>query len=196
MPCDRHVAICKPLQYPALMRSNICSMMPVGVWFSSSVQALMCSLHVLPLPYCKPNVIHHYACDYPALVQLSCSDDSAFERTTCLGNVLVLLTPLSVILASYLAVLLQVLRARSSERGHKALGTCLSHLCVVGLFCGAALLACMAPAASHSAQKAVINTVFAAIVPAMLNPFIYSLRNRDVLAALRKLLAKYALHRD
>ncbi|XP_063148883.1 olfactory receptor 2Z1-like [Candoia aspera] len=190
MSFDRYVAICKPLQYPVLMRRSVCHMMSVGTWFWFTVQALTCSLYVLPLPYCKSNVINHYMCDYPALIQLSCSDNSAFERTIYVGNFLVLLIPISVILSSYIAILLQVLRVRSSERSHKALGTCMSHLCVVGIFYVTALLTYMTPASSYSPQEAMVNTLFFTVVPAVTNPFIYSLRNRDVLAALRKAFGK------
>ncbi|KAG6539462.1 olfactory receptor [Crotalus adamanteus] len=189
MSYDRYVAVCRPLQYATLMRSKICHIISIAAWFWSSVQALNCSLYVLPLPYCKSNVISHIACEYTALIQLSCSDNSAFERSVYLGTFLVFLIPVSVILASYLAILLQVLRSPSSERSHKALGTCLSHLCVVGLFYGAAILTYMTPISSYSAQKAMINSLFTTIIPATMNPFIYSLRNRDVLAALRKLFA-------
>lgn len=190
MSYDRYVAVCRPLQYTTLMRSKICHIISIAAWFWSSVQALNCSLYVLPLPYCKSNVIIHIACDYTALLQLSCSDNSSFEGAIYFGTFLVYLIPVSIILASYLAILLQVLRSRSSERSHKALGTCLSHLCVVGLFYGAAILTYMTPVSSYSAQKAMINSLFSTIIPATLNPFIYSLRNRDVLAALRKLFTK------
>ncbi|XP_077779650.1 olfactory receptor 2T27-like [Podarcis muralis] len=190
MSYDRYVAICRPLQYPVLMRSKICNIMSVAAWLWSAFQALSCSLYVLPLPYCKSNVINHYLCDYPALIQLSCSDNSAFVRSTYFGNFMVLLIPISVILASYIAILLQVLRARSSGSSHKALGTCLSHLCVVGIFYSMAMFTYMTP---YTAEKSMINSVFTTIVPAMLNPFIYSLRNRDVLAALRRLCAKCIL---
>ncbi|XP_032997794.1 olfactory receptor 2AG2-like [Lacerta agilis] len=193
MSYDRYVAICRPLQYPVLMRSKICNILSVASWIWSSVQALNCSLYVLPLPYCKSNVIRHIGCDYTALLKLSCSDNSAFEKSIYLGTFLVFLIPVSVILASYTAILLQVLRSRSSGGSHKALGTCLSHLCVVGVFYGAAILTYMTPVSSYSAEKAMINSVFITIVPAMLNPFIYSLRNRDVLAALRRLLEKCIL---
>lgn len=192
MSYDRYVAICRPLQYPVLMRRKICYVLSVAVWFWSSVQALTCSLYVLPLPYCKSNLINHYMCDYPALVQLSCSDTSAFEKTTYLGDILALLVPLSVILASYVAILLQVSRTpASSARGHKALGTCFSHLCVVGLFYLAGISTYMTPVSSYTAQKSMINTLFTTVIPAVMNPFIYSLRNRDVVTALRKLFAKY-----
>ncbi|XP_053234731.1 olfactory receptor 2AK2-like [Podarcis raffonei] len=190
MSYDRYVAICRPLQYTVLMRSKICSIMSVAAWFGSSVQALACSLYVLPLPYCKSNVIRHYMCDYPALVQLSCSDNLAYDITGYVGNFMIFFIPISIILACYIAILLQVLRARSSGSSHKALGTCLSHLCVVGIFYVTAILTYMTPAASYSAQRAMIHTVFFTIAPAMMNPFIYSLRNRDVLAALRNLFAR------
>ncbi|XP_077779648.1 olfactory receptor 2AK2-like [Podarcis muralis] len=190
MSYDRYVAICRPLQYPVLMKSKICNIMSVAAWFWSSVQALICSLYVLSIPYCKSNVIRHYMCDYPALVQLSCSDNFAFDITEYVGSFVIFFIPISIILASYIAILLQVLRARFSGSSHKALGTCLSHLCVVGIFYVTAILTYMTPAASYSAERAMINAVFCTIVPAMMNPFIYSLRNRDVLAALRKLFAR------
>ncbi|KAM6473977.1 olfactory receptor 2T10-like [Liasis olivaceus] len=190
MAYDRYVAVCRPLQYPVLLRSKICCIMSVGVWFWSSVQALASSLYVLPLPYCKTNVIIHTLCEYPALLQLSCSDNSAFEKAVYLGSFLVFLIPVSVIVVSYLAILLQVLGIKSTERSHKALGTCLSHLCVVGFFYGAAILTYMTPISSYSAERAIINSVFTTIFPPMINPFIYSLRNRDVLAAFKKVIAK------
>ncbi|XP_077779642.1 olfactory receptor 2T27-like [Podarcis muralis] len=193
MSYDRYVAICRPLQYPILMRGEICYLLSVAAWCWSSVQALTCSLYVLPLPYCKSNVIKHYMCDYPALVQLSCSDNSAFNKVTYFGDFLVFLIPISVILASYIAIFLQVLRAHTSGSGHKALGTCLSHLCVVGIFYGSAILMYMTPASSYTPEKSMVIIAFCTMVPAITNPFIYSLRNRDVLAALRKLRAKCAV---
>ncbi|XP_070789588.1 olfactory receptor 2T27-like [Pituophis catenifer annectens] len=190
MSYDRYVAICKPLQYPILMRKSILHMMSVAAWVWSTLQALACSLYVLPLPYCKANMIKHYICVYPALLQLSCSDNSAFKKATYVGNFLVLLIPISVILSSYIAILLQVLRVQSSERSHKALTTCLSHLCVVGFFYGAAILTYMTSSSSYSTERSMINTVFTTIVPATMNPFIYSLRNQDVLSTLKKLFGK------
>ncbi|KAL8212893.1 UNVERIFIED_CONTAM: hypothetical protein K2H54_059465 [Gekko kuhli] len=147
------------------------------------------------MSYDRSNVIDHIACEYMTLMQLSCSDTSAFEKATYLGDFLAFLLPITVILASYIAILLQVLRARSSERSYKALGTCLSHLFVVGLFYGASILTYMTPISSYSAQKAMINSVFTTVFPAMMNPFIYSLRNKDVLGALRKLFTKYGLQK-
>ncbi|XP_070592806.1 olfactory receptor 2Z1-like [Erythrolamprus reginae] len=194
MSYDRYVAICKPLQYPILMRRNVCYMMSMAAWFWSTVQALTCSFYVLPLPYCKSNVIKHFMCDYPALIQLSCSDNSAFERTTYFGNFMVLLIPLTLILTSYVAILVQVVRVQSSQRSHKALGTCMSHLCVVGIYYVTAIATYMKPASSYSPQEAMVNTLFFTAVPAMVNPFIYSLRNQDVLEALRKTFRKHSLH--
>uniref|UniRef100_A0A670Z459 Olfactory receptor n=1 Tax=Pseudonaja textilis TaxID=8673 RepID=A0A670Z459_PSETE len=190
MAYDRYVAICRPLQYPILLSGKICCIMSLCTWFWSCVQALVCSLYVLPLPYCRTNVIIQNLCEYPALLQLSCSDNSAFEKAVYLGCLLLFLIPISVIFASYLAILLQVLRMTSMERSYKALSTCLSHLCVVGFFYGAAIFTYMTPISSYSAEKAVINSVFTTIFPPMINPFIYSLRNQDVLAAFRKVIAK------
>ncbi|XP_054832412.1 olfactory receptor 2T2-like [Eublepharis macularius] len=189
---DRYVAICRPLQYPVLMKRTICLAMTVGIWSSSSLLIMVVTIYVRFLPYCGSNEIDHFVCEFPALLMLSCADTSAFQKVTYLGNVLTLLLPIAVILSSYIAILVQVLSMRSTEGRYKALGTCLSHLCVVGIFYGASMLTYVTPVTSYSAQRSMIYSVCITIVPPMLNPFICSLRNRDVLAALRKLLMNCA----
>ncbi|XP_062977715.1 olfactory receptor 2M5-like [Elgaria multicarinata webbii] len=189
MSYDRYVAICRPLQYPVLMRRKICIGMSAGAWISSFHYALMKAIYLLPLSYCGSNVINHFFCEFQILIKFSCSDTSTFEKVSLfLGSNLLLLFPVLVIVASYISILLQILRARrSGERSHKALSTCLSHLCVVAIFYGSAILRHLRPASYYSAE---INQFFSAlctIFTSTANPFIYSLRNRDVLAALRKL---------
>ncbi|XP_053234737.1 olfactory receptor 2Z1-like [Podarcis raffonei] len=194
MSYDRYVAICRPLQYPILMRRTICLIMTVGIWSTASLTIMVIAIYIHSLPYCGSNVIDHFVCEFPALLKLSCADTSAFEIVVYLDNVVLLLFPISVIVSSYVAILVQVLRMRSTEGRHKALGTCLSHFCVVGIFIGASMLTYTAPMNSYSAQRAMIYSVCITVVPPMLNPFIYSLRNRDVLAALRKLFVKCAAY--
>ncbi|XP_062977722.1 olfactory receptor 2Z1-like [Elgaria multicarinata webbii] len=191
MSYDRYVAICRPLQYPVLMRRTICLIMTVGIWSSSSLSILVIAIYVQSLPYCGSNVIDHFVCEFPALLKLTCADTSAFEKVIYFDNVLLLLLPILVIISSYIAILVQVLSMRSTEGRHKALGTCLSHLCVVGIFYVASMLTYTAPVTSYSAQRSMIYSVCITVVPPMLNPFIYSLRNRDVLAALKKLLGEH-----
>ncbi|XP_066469128.1 olfactory receptor 2T2-like [Tiliqua scincoides] len=190
MSYDRYVAICRPLQYPVLMRRTICIIMTVGIWSSSSLIILVIAVYVQSLPYCGSNVIKHFVCEFPALLKLSCTDTSAFEKVIYLDNVLIIFLPILVIFSSYIAILVQVLSMHSIERRHKALGTCLSHLIVVSIFFGASMLNYTVPVSSYSSQRSMINSVFITVVPPVLNPFIYSLRNRDVMAALKKLFVK------
>ncbi|XP_066469130.1 olfactory receptor 2T27-like [Tiliqua scincoides] len=190
MSYDRYVAICRPLQYPVLMRRTICIIMTVGIWSSSSLIILVIAVYVQSLPYCGSNVIDHFVCEFPALLKLSCTDTSAFEKVIYFDNVLLIFLPILVILSSYIAILVQVLSMRSTEGRHKALGTCLSHLCVVSIFLGASMLTYSASVTSYSAQQSMIYSVCITVVPPMLNPFIYSLRNRDVITALKKLFVK------
>ncbi|XP_066469132.1 olfactory receptor 2T2-like [Tiliqua scincoides] len=190
MSYDRYVAICRPLQYPVLMRRTICIIMTVGIWSSSSLIILVIAVYVQSLLYCGSNVIDHFFCELPALLKLSCTDTSAFEKVIYFDNVVVIFLPILVILSSYIAILVQVLSMRSTEGRHKALGTCLSHLIVVSIFLGAAILTYTVPVSSYSSQRSMINSVFTTVVPPMLNPFIYSLRNRDVIAALKKVFIK------
>ncbi|XP_060094758.1 olfactory receptor 2Z1-like [Heteronotia binoei] len=190
MSYDRYVAICKPLQYPLLMRRNICIILTVVVWFGAFLHALVPSVYVLPLYYCKSNVIHHIYCDLPSMLKLSCSDTSHFERTLIFSGITLLIIPSSFILFSYMCILATVLRVRSAERTHKALGTCLSHLSVVGLFYGAAMFKYLRPRSYQTPYQDDMVSVFCAIITPTLNPLLYSLRNRDVLTALNKLFRK------
>ncbi|XP_054832419.1 olfactory receptor 2T2-like [Eublepharis macularius] len=190
MSYDRYVAICRPLQYPVLMRRTICLAMTVGIWSSSSLLIMAIALYVGFLPYCGSNVINHFVCEFPALLKLSCADTSTFEKMVYVDNVIVILLPVSIMVSSYIAILVQILSMRSTEGRHKALGTCLSHLCVVSIFYSATMLTYTAPVDSYSAERSMIYSVCITVVPPMLNPFIYSLRNRDVLAAARKLFLK------
>ncbi|XP_044307665.1 olfactory receptor 2M5-like [Varanus komodoensis] len=189
MSYDRYVAICQPLNYLVLMRKKICVVLSAGAWILSFHYALIKAVYLLPLTYCGSNMINHFFCEFDTVIGYSCSDTSTFEKVSLLlGSSLLLLFPFSVIVTSYIAILLQILRARrSGERSHKALGTCLSHLCVVGIFYGSAILRHLKLRSYYSGEMSQIFSLFCTIFTSTVNPFIYSLRNRDVVAALRKL---------
>ncbi|XP_070592804.1 olfactory receptor 2T35-like [Erythrolamprus reginae] len=191
MSYDRYVAICRPLQYPILMRRTICLIMSVGIWYSSSLIITVITIYVQSLPYCRSNVIDHFVCEFPALMKLTCADTSGFEKVIYIDNVLIILLPILVIIFSYMAILVQILNMNSTERRHKALGTCVSHLCVVSIFYGAGILTYSTPVSSYSARRSMIYSICITVVPPMLNPFICSLRNRDVIAASQKLLVRH-----
>ncbi|XP_077187442.1 olfactory receptor 2Z1-like [Paroedura picta] len=190
MAYDRYVAICKPLRYPILMRKNIRVILSAVVWFGAFLHALVPSIYVLPLYYCGSNVIHHIYCDLPSMLKLSCSDTSRFEKTLIFSGFTLLIIPSSFILFSYVVILATVLNVRSDERIHKALGTCLSHLSVVGLFYGAAMFKYLRPRSFQTPFQDDMVSVFCVILTPTLNPLLYSLRNRDVLTALKKLFSR------
>ncbi|XP_006276027.3 olfactory receptor 2T27 [Alligator mississippiensis] len=192
MSYDRYIAICKPLQYPILMSRNICFLLTAVAWIGGSVNALIHVAFTLAFPRCGSKEIDHFFCEIPALLKLSCSDTSRYETTVFVSGIVLLLIPSSIIIASYTLILSAVLRMRTkSTRGQqKALATCSSHLTVVGLFYGAGIFMYMRPSAYHSPEQDKIVSMFYTIVTPVLNPLIYSLRNKDVLGALRNLVGK------
>uniref|UniRef100_A0A8D0L5E1 Olfactory receptor n=1 Tax=Sphenodon punctatus TaxID=8508 RepID=A0A8D0L5E1_SPHPU len=187
MSYDRYVAICSPLQYSAIMSRRLCLTMSAGVWLGAFLDAFLQTVSVMYLPFCRSNVVNHLFCEVPVLMKLSCSDISVYETVLFVLGILLLLIPSSVILASYIRILSAILRMCSAEGRRKAFSTCSSHLTVVGLFYGAAIFMYMRPSSYHSPEQDRIVSVFYTIVAPIVNPLIYSLRNRDVLAALRKL---------
>ncbi|XP_006277245.2 olfactory receptor 2T27 [Alligator mississippiensis] len=190
MAYDRYIAICNPLQYPILMSRNICFLLSAGVWMAASVNALFHTVFTLALPYCGSKEIDHFFCEVPALLKLSCSDTSRYETLLYVTGIVVLLIPSSLILATYTCILSRVLRMKSTKGQQKALATCSSHLTVVVMFYGAVIFMYMRPSSYHSPEQDKIVSLFYTIVPPVLNPLIYSLRNRDVLHALRKWIGK------
>ncbi|XP_039216979.1 olfactory receptor 2V1-like [Crotalus tigris] len=194
MSYDRYVAICKPLHYPVLMNRKVCVTMSGGVWFGAVFHSLVHTFCVLQLPFCESNRVNQFFCTVQALLKLSCSETSTYENLFFLTGSILLLAPFSIILASYIAILLTVLGMQSVEGKHKAFGTCLSHLCVVGLFYGAASFKYMRPRSYRTPEQDKVASLFCDIVTPMLNPLIYSLRNRDVLVELRKHILKCKLH--
>ncbi|XP_006260741.2 olfactory receptor 2T27-like [Alligator mississippiensis] len=188
MAYDRYIAICNPLQYPILMTRNICFLLSAAVWMGTLVNALIHTVFTLALLYCKE--IDHFYCEIPALIKLSCSDTSRYEALVFVSSVVLVLILSSIILASYASILSRVLRMKFTRGQQKALATCSSHLTVVGMVYGAAIFMYMRLSSYHSPGQDKIVALFYTIVPPMLNPLIYSLRNRDVLEALRELIWK------
>ncbi|XP_040830774.1 olfactory receptor 2T29-like [Ochotona curzoniae] len=188
MAYDRFVAICRPLQYPVLMSPRVCLLLTSGCWFLGSVDGFMLTPVTMTLPFCRSLEIHHFFCEVPAVTKLSCSDTSLYETLMYLCCVLMLLAPVTVISSSYSCILLTVHRMHSAEGRKKALATCSSHMTVVALFYGAAIYTYMLPGAYHTPEKDMVVSVFYTILTPVLNPLIYSLRNRDVTRALRRTL--------
>ncbi|XP_027283199.1 olfactory receptor 2T29-like [Cricetulus griseus] len=188
MSYDRYVAICHPLRYPVLMNHRVCLLLMSVCWLLGSLDGFMLTPVTMTFPFCGSREIHHFFCEVPAVTKLSCSDTWLYETLMYLCCVLMLLIPVTVISSSYSSILLTVIRMNSAEGRKKALATCSSHMTVVILFYGAAVYTYMFPASIHTPEKDMVVSVFYTILTPLLNPLIYSLRNKNVTEALKKLL--------
>ena len=193
MAYDRYVAICHPLNYMVLMRPRVCWLMVATSWILASLSAIVYTVYTMHYPFCKAHEISHLLCEIPPLLKLACADTSRYELMVYVMGVTFLIPPLVAILASYTLILLTVLHMPSNEGRQKALVTCSSHLTVVGMFYGAATFMYVLPSSLHSPKQDNIISVFYTIVTPALNPLIYSLRNKEVMGALRRILGKYML---
>ena len=191
MAYDRYAAVCHPLRYPVLMNQKLCLHMTAGSWLLGGVDGLMQAGATLSFPYCHSREVNHFFCEAPSLVHLACADTVIFEFFMYVCCVLMLLIPLSLILASYSLILAAVLNMQSTAARKKAFATCSSHLAVVGLFYGTIMFIYMRPKSYHSGAHDKVVSAFYTIFTPVLNPLIYSVRNKDVKGALRKWLVKH-----
>ncbi|XP_075818121.1 olfactory receptor 2M3-like [Microtus pennsylvanicus] len=188
MAYDRYAAICHPLRYPILMSHKICGLMAASSWILGSLDGIIEVAAALSFSYCGAREIPHFFCEVPALLTLSCSDTSIYEMMIFFCCVIMLIFPVSIIIASYTRVILAVIRMSSAESRHKAFATCSSHLVVVGMYYGAAMFIYMRPSSGRSPNQDKMVSAFYTILTPMLNPLIYSLRNREVSRAFLKIL--------
>ncbi|KAM4798199.1 olfactory receptor 2T29-like [Urocitellus parryii] len=189
MAYDCYMAIYHPLHFPMLMNHRVCLLLASGCWFLGSVDGFMLTPVTMTFPFCRFREIQHFFCEVPAVMKLSCSDTSLYETLMYLCCVLMLLIPVTVISGSYSCILLTIHRMNSAEGRRKALATCSSHMMVVTLFYGTAVYTYMLPSSYHTPQKDMVVSVFYTILTPVLNPLIYSFRNKDVTGALRKMLS-------
>ncbi|XP_004871036.1 olfactory receptor 2M4 [Heterocephalus glaber] len=187
---DHYAAICQPLRYLVLMSQKLCMLLAGASWILGSLDGIIVLRATLSFSYYHSLEIHHFFCDVAALLPLSCTDTTAFERLMFICCVMMLIFPVAVIIISYSCVLRAVIHMGSGESHRKAFTTCSSHLLVVGLYYGAAMFMYMRPASKHTPEQDSMVSVFYTILTPMLNPLIYSLRNRDISRALKKLLGK------
>ncbi|XP_005075785.1 olfactory receptor 2D2 [Mesocricetus auratus] len=188
MSYDRYVAICNPLHYPSIMTWRVCIQLAIASWASGILVSVVDSTFTLSLPYQGSNSIAHFFCEAPALLILASTDTHTSEMAIFLMGVVILLIPVSLILVSYGHIIVTVVKMKSASGRLKAFSTCGSHLMVVILFYGSAIITYMTPKSSKEQEKLV--SVFYAMVTPMLNPLIYSLRNKDVKGALWKVAMK------
>ncbi|XP_008849908.1 olfactory receptor 2D2-like [Nannospalax galili] len=193
MSYDRYVAICNPLHYPSIMTWRVCIQLATGSWTSGIIVSVVDTTFTLHLPYRGSNRIAHFFCEAPALLTLASIDTHTSEMVIFLMGVVILLLPVSLILVSYGCIIVTVVKIQSASGRLKAFSTCGSHLIVVILFYGSAIITYMTPKSSKEQEK-VVSVLYAMVAP-MLNPLIYSLRNKDVKGALRTVAMRNFSHR-
>ncbi|XP_053157846.1 olfactory receptor 1B1-like isoform X2 [Hemicordylus capensis] len=189
MALDRYVAICNPLHYVAVMNQKVCGNLVAGCWIVSTLHSMLHSGLLLRLSYQGNNHLSHFFCDHEPLLQLSCSDTSINETAIFFEGGLIILGPFVFIIVTYARIVAAVIKFSSSGR-RKAFSTCGSHLTMVVLLYGAIIGVYFQPASSYSAQRGAVFAVMYTVITPMSNPYIYSLRNKDVKGALRHLLRK------
>ncbi|XP_024069247.1 olfactory receptor 1019-like [Terrapene carolina triunguis] len=190
MAYDRYVAICHPLHYGVFMSRRLCALLAAAAWVMGLTNSAVHSSLMSILSFCRGNVLHHFFCDIPPLFQLSCSDTQANQAVTfALGGAVILGSFLGT-LVSYVYIVMAILRIRTREGRLKAFSTCTSHLTVVSLYFGTIIFTYIRPNSTYSQEQDRALPVLYGIVTPMLNPIIYSLRNKDVKGALRNALAR------
>uniref|UniRef100_A0A8C8Z9I9 Olfactory receptor n=1 Tax=Prolemur simus TaxID=1328070 RepID=A0A8C8Z9I9_PROSS len=188
MAYDRYVAVCSPLLYNVVMSSGVCSLLVLAAFILGFLSALAHTSAMMKLSFCKSHIINHYFCDVLPLLSLSCSNTHLNELLLFIIAGFNTLVPTLAVAISYAFIFHSILHIRSSEGRSKAFGTCSSHLMAVGIFFGSITFMYFKPPSSNSLDQEKVSSVFYTTVIPMLNPLIYSLRNKDVKKALRKVL--------
>ncbi|XP_074193259.1 olfactory receptor 5F1-like [Rhinolophus sinicus] len=190
MAYDRYVAICNPLLYSLIMSRTVCLKMAAGAFTAGLLNSMVNTSYVSSLPFCRSNVIHHFFCDSPPLFKLSCSDTHLSESifSTCAGVNMV--GALLVICISYSYILFSIFRIHSGEGRRKAFSTCASHLTAIILFYSTTSYTYLRPSSSYSLSQDKVASVFYTAVIPMLNPLVYSLRNKEVKSALGNVITR------
>ncbi|XP_042301166.1 olfactory receptor 10AG1-like [Sceloporus undulatus] len=188
MAYDRYLAICHPLQYPLLMNGCACTSLALASWLSGFLTPFLSIASISQLPFNSSNQINHFFCDTGPLIELSTGDTFLAETTVFLVSAVVVLTSFLLTLTSYGLIIFTICHIPSASGKHKAFSTCSSHLMVVTIFYGTVIFMYLCPRSTRSSGMDKMISVFYAVVTPMLNPIIYTLRNKDVKRALEKVL--------
>ncbi|XP_012639391.1 olfactory receptor 5P3 [Microcebus murinus] len=190
MAYDRYVAICSPLLYSTHMSPRVCIILVGASYLGGCVNAWTFTGCLLSLTFCGPNKVNHFFCDYSPLLKLSCSHDFTSEIIPAISSGSIIVVTVFVIAVSYIYILITILKMRSTEGRHKAFSTCTSHLTAVTLFYGTITFIYVMPKSSYSTDQNKVVSVFYTVVIPMLNPLIYSLRNKEIMGALKRQLGR------
>ncbi|KAM4850553.1 olfactory receptor 10G7 [Urocitellus parryii] len=185
MSYDRYLAISYPLRYSSMMSGRVCAFLAAGTWLSGSLHSAVQTTLTFRLPYCGPNQVQHYFCDAPPILKLACADTSANEMVIFVNIGVVASGCFLLIVLSYVSIVCSILRIRTSEGRHRAFQTCASHCIVVLCFFGPGLFIYLRPGSKDALDG--IVAVFYTVLTPLLNPVVYTLRNKEVKKALSKL---------
>ncbi|XP_072475999.1 olfactory receptor 5D18-like [Notamacropus eugenii] len=188
MAYDRFVAICNPLLYTVAMSQKVCALLVAGSYAWGTVCSLVLTLSAIQLTFYASNTINHFFCEFSSLLTLSCSDSLLNQMLLLISATFNEVSTLLIILASYVFIFVTVLKMNSSSGRHKAFSTCASHLMAITVFHGTILFLYCVPNSKNSRHTVKVASVFYTVVIPMLNPLIYSLRNKDVKETVMKLM--------
>ncbi|XP_057556011.1 putative olfactory receptor 2W6 isoform X1 [Hippopotamus amphibius kiboko] len=191
MAYDRYAAVCKPLHYTLITHPRLCGQLASVAWLSGFGNSLIMAPQTLMLPHCGYRQVDHFLCEMPALIGMACVDTTTLEALAFVLAIFIILAPLILILISYGYIAQAVLRIKSAAGRKKAFNTCSSHLTVVSLFYATIIYMYLQPANTYSQDQGKFLTLFYTIITPSVNPLIYTLRNKDVKEAMKKVLGKW-----
>ncbi|XP_051856367.1 olfactory receptor 6C2-like [Antechinus flavipes] len=193
MSYDRYVAICKPLHYAAIINNRVCNQLILGCWMAGLMIIVPVLGGALELEFCNSNIIDHFVCDISPLLEITCSDTQFLERMILAFAVFTLIITLVLVILSYAYIVRTILRFPSAEQRKKAFSTCSSHMIVVSMTYGTCIFIYIKPSEKEGVAMNKVVTVLATSVAPVMNPFIYTLRNKQVIKAFRDTLKRIIL---
>ncbi|XP_051822796.1 olfactory receptor 5B12-like [Antechinus flavipes] len=195
MAYDRHTAVCRPLHYTTIMTSSVCTYLTIIAHVSGFFNSAIVTGQTFSLSFCGSNVIHHFFCDIPPLLALSCSDVYINEVILFILGGFTATFGLLFICISYSFIFAAILKIQSTEGRQKAFSTCASHLSVVSIFYGTVIFMYLQPNSNHSMDTDKMTSIFYTMIIPMLNPLVYTMRNKEIHVAFRKVLWGKRLHK-
>ncbi|XP_078539810.1 olfactory receptor 2G3-like [Lissotriton helveticus] len=186
MAYDRYIAICYPLRYMTIMNKHVCIRIAAATWVCGFVLSVLHVAFTLQVPLCGHNQINHFECEVPAVLRLACADVTLIGVIIFVVGIIILMIPIAFILVSYIRIIVNIMKIRTAKGRYKAFSTCASHITVVVLFYGTAMYIYMKPQSNDTQDTDKIVTVCYTVITPMMNPIIYTLRNKEVKGALKK----------
>ncbi|XP_078496638.1 olfactory receptor 6F1-like [Lissotriton helveticus] len=191
MAYDRYLAICHPLRYPAIMTTRLCCMLTAGCWLAAFLGSILPTIYISRLSYCGPNEIDHFFCDISPLLEHSCTDTTFVKQYFFIITWIIIFGCASLTLISYASIIWAIMKISSTNGRQKAFSTCTSHITVVAIYYGTVIFVYVRPTTGDSLEADKRVSVFYMVITPLINPFIYSLRNKEVKEALIKSFGNY-----